>query len=114
MADNRLRELLQQGVAAARSGNVATARRLLEQVIQLDENNEQAWIWLATVVKTQAERRICLQKVLQINPNNATARQALARLGPVTGTSAASTGRSTSPSLTSSRTPSPAPRRTAR
>ena len=94
MADNRLRELLQQGVAAARSGNVATARRLLEEVIQLDENNEQAWIWLATVVKTPAERRICLQKVLQINPNNDTARQALARLGPITGTSAAGTARS--------------------
>ncbi|MCB9461203.1 MAG: PD40 domain-containing protein [Anaerolineaceae bacterium] len=113
MADNRLRELLQQGVAAARSGNVATARRLLEQVIQLDENNEQAWIWLATVVKTQAERRICLQKVLQINPNNATAKQALARLGPVTGTSAASTGRPTSPSLTPSYSPGPEPNRTA-
>lgn len=106
MADNRLRELLQQGVAAARSGNVATARRLLEEVIQLDENNEQAWIWLATVVKTRAERRICLQKVLQINPNNATARQALARLGPTTGTTATvNTARQSTTSLGSARPP---------
>ncbi|QPC84533.1 PD40 domain-containing protein [Phototrophicus methaneseepsis] len=100
MADNRLRELLQDGIAAARSGNTATARRLLEEVIKHDENNEQAWLWLATVVKSRAERRICLQKVLQINPNNKAAQQAMQQLGATTAPSR-TTGRGASQPRTS-------------
>jgi hypothetical protein len=57
-----------------------TARRLLEQVVVADERNELAWIWLASVVNTLAERRTCLEKALEINPSNARARDALRKL----------------------------------
>jgi len=77
MAENNRDRLLKQGIAAAKQGNNATARSLLESVIAQDDSNELAWIWLASTVSTVRERRFCLEKVLQINPNNARAREAL-------------------------------------
>ena len=79
MSDD-LQAKLQDGIAAARSGDRATGRRLLEQVTQGDPNNELAWFWLALCVNTVSERRACLERVLAINPNNARAKQALAQL----------------------------------
>lgn len=73
---------LQAGIEAARSGDRTKARRLLEQVIEVDDSNELAWIWLASSVNTVRERRDCLERVLQINPNNTRAREALSRLDP--------------------------------
>ena len=48
-----------------------------EQVVELDEKNEKGWFWLASVVDTDEERRICLSNVLHINPNNERAKRAL-------------------------------------
>ncbi len=76
-----LRQQLQAGIEAAKLGNRATARQLLEAVIAQDATNELAWIWLAGVVETTQEKRVCLERVLKINPNNERARQALAKLG---------------------------------
>lgn len=81
MSENsELEQKLQDGIQAARSGSRATARRLLEEVIAEDSNNELAWMWLASVVTTLSERRSCLEKALQINPNNERAREALNKL----------------------------------
>lgn len=79
-ANDNLQQKLRDGVDAAKRGDRITARRLLEQVVQADENNEMAWMWLASAVNTVAERRECLQRVLQINPKNARAAEALRRL----------------------------------
>ncbi len=78
--DSEIKELLRQGVEAARAGDRATARGFFEQVTEQDENNERGWFWLATVVDTDEERRICLTNVLRINPDNEKARQALEKL----------------------------------
>lgn len=72
---------LNQGIEAAKSGDRATARRLLEEVVRQDERNELAWIWLATVAVNANERRDYLRRVLEINPRNQRAREALSRLG---------------------------------
>ena len=48
-----------------------------EQVVELDEKNEKGWFWLASVVDSDEERRICLSNVLHINPNNERAKRAL-------------------------------------
>ncbi len=80
MATENIQELLQLGIQAARQGNRAAARRLLMQVVEQDPNNELAWIWLASVAETVVQRRDYLERVLQINPNNDRARQALNRL----------------------------------
>lgn len=70
--------LLQDGIAAARAGNRAEARRLLLEVTDREEHNEQAWLWLSGVVDDPEEARICLENVLAINPQNERARQGLA------------------------------------
>src|SRR5215475_12638091 len=82
MATDDINSLLNAGIQAARAGNKAQARKYLEQVLEKEDNNEAAWMWLASVVDTPRERRICLENVLEINPNNVRAREALAALGP--------------------------------
>ncbi len=71
-------QLLREGIAAARTGDKARAKRLLIEVTEKDEQNEEAWLWLSGVVDDLEEMRICLENVLAINPQNARARQGLA------------------------------------
>jgi tetratricopeptide (TPR) repeat protein len=71
-------DLLQQGIAAARAGRRDEARTLLMQVVEADERNEQAWLWLAGVIADPHDMRICLENVLDLNPDNAQAQQGLA------------------------------------
>lgn len=80
MGSDQARELRQQGINAAKAGNKDDARQLLQQSIRLEPNNEAAWLWLASVARDQRERAFCLQKILEINPYNDTAKQALAAM----------------------------------
>jgi tetratricopeptide (TPR) repeat protein len=77
VANEEARALRQQGIAAAKAGQKEEARALLQQAIRLEPGNEAAWMWLASVARDQRERVFALQKLLEINPDNATARQAL-------------------------------------
>ncbi|MFQ6101064.1 MAG: tetratricopeptide repeat protein [Anaerolineae bacterium] len=63
-------ELLRAGIAAAKDGRTQEAHQALLQVTELDERNEQAWLWLSGVVESLEDRRICLENVLAINPDN--------------------------------------------
>mgnify|MGYP001131281106 CR=1 FL=1 len=72
--------LLKQGIAALNAGQKAEARNLLMQVVQQDEHNEMGWLWLSGAVDTDEERRVCLENVLAINPNNGVARRGLESL----------------------------------
>jgi hypothetical protein len=74
------RSALDQAIAAARAGRTVEARRLLEAVLDVDERNEQAWLWLSDLVESEEERVICLENVLSINPHNQMARRGLAAL----------------------------------
>lgn len=76
-----LHALLQQAIELARTGEKGRARALLEEVIRADEYNEVAWMWMAAVVEHDGQRREALEIVLEINPENARAREALDRLG---------------------------------
>lgn len=78
--NNELNRILREGIDAAKSGDMATARRLLRDVIRQQPDNELAWIWLAASATSVEERRESLRRVLQINPNNLRARQALAQI----------------------------------
>ncbi len=75
-----IQQLLREGIEAARANDKATARQKFEEVVERDENNEKAWFWLASVVETEEEKRVCLGNVLFINPDNEKARQFMARL----------------------------------
>ncbi len=75
--ENPINRQLQAAIGAAKRGDKVVARQLLEAVLASDDKNELAWIWMASVVNTARERRVCLEKVLQINPKNERARDAL-------------------------------------
>ncbi len=77
MASDQARDLRQQGITAAKAGQKDEARRLLQQAIRLEPDNEAGWLWLASVARDGQERLFCLQKILEINPHNDTARKAL-------------------------------------
>mgnify|MGYP003808765667 CR=1 FL=1 len=71
---------LQAGIAALKGGHRAEARDLLLRVVDVEENNETAWLWLSGAVDSMEERRICLENVLALNPENRAARRGLAKL----------------------------------
>jgi hypothetical protein len=72
--------MLRAAVEAIRANKKNDARALLEKVLDLDEYNEQAWIWLSAVVESNEEKRTCLENVLTINPNNEQAKKGLKQL----------------------------------
>jgi len=71
---------MQAGITALKSGRRAEARDLLLRVVDTEENNETAWLWLSGAVESMEERRICLENVLALNPENRAARRGLAKL----------------------------------
>ncbi|MGQ9626005.1 MAG: hypothetical protein ACUVV0_03760 [Anaerolineae bacterium] len=75
--------LLMQGIDASKMGRREEASRLLRQLVELDDGNEQGWLWLSGCVDDLAERARCLEKVLAINPKNEPARAGLERLKEV-------------------------------
>lgn len=70
--------LVQQGRTAARVGDLAEARRLLTAATQKTPNDVEAWLELAGVVDSLAEKRDCFIKVLELDPNHAPAKAGLA------------------------------------
>jgi tetratricopeptide (TPR) repeat protein len=73
-------DLLQQGIAAARAGQLDQARQLLAQAIKVNPRSESAWIWMSSVVGTNEQRIQCLQQVIAINPDNELALKGLKAL----------------------------------
>lgn len=72
--------LLSAGVEAVKQERLEHARELLYQVIDLDDRNEKAWLWLSGVVPGIEERIVCLENVLAINPYHQLAREGLRHL----------------------------------
>ncbi|MFN7945958.1 MAG: response regulator [Blastocatellia bacterium] len=72
--------LLRDGVAAAKSGDLITARSLLTQAAATSPTSEHAWLWLASVAETPGEAITCWQRVLDLNPGQEYARSGLKRL----------------------------------
>jgi hypothetical protein len=72
--------MVREGIKAYRAGNKGEARALLMKATELDELNEQAWLWLSAVVETPEEQRTCLENVLVINPNNERAKSGIQML----------------------------------
>jgi hypothetical protein len=73
--------MVRAGIEAYRGGKQSEARKLLEKAIELDDYNEQAWMWLSAVVETEEEKRTCLENVVVINPENEEAKRGLKMLG---------------------------------
>jgi twitching motility two-component system response regulator PilG len=71
-------DLLEQGIAAAKAGDKARARLILLEATERNPESESAWLWLAGVAESLEETVLCLQRVLEINPDNARAKKGLA------------------------------------
>src|SRR5690242_14876038 len=93
--------MVNEGVNAFKAGRKEEARTLLLKATELDQYNEQAWLWLSGLMDTPDDQRTCLENVLAINPNNERAKQGLSYL---TGTTSAG-----NPSPFAAGTPPPAP-----
>ena len=87
--------LFAQARELARQGDRPGARRILEDILQEQPANEDALLWHALVAPTKGEVIEGLQKVLEINPDNAQAQQRLARLRASAGTPASTPSNST-------------------
>ncbi|MCA9947092.1 MAG: hypothetical protein KC449_26610 [Anaerolineales bacterium] len=78
-----VRELLRQGIAAAKVGEKDEAFYYLAWVLRTDANEKQqaqAWLWLSEVYEEPADKRSCLEQVLAFDPTNGVARRGLALL----------------------------------
>jgi hypothetical protein len=75
--------LLDEGRAALKRGDKAAAKVLLTQLVEQDERSEDGWLWLSAAVDSPDDQRICLENVLQINPDNRIAQHGLTDLAPV-------------------------------
>ena len=81
MSEADVDDLLREAITAVKRGDKENGRVLLMQLLEIDERNEQAWLWLSGAVEDKEERIICLENVLAINPENKLAQKGLARFG---------------------------------
>jgi hypothetical protein len=83
MEDSLVRELLIEGVAAAKANEEDAARRYLERLLRANppiEDCMEAWYWLSQVSTNPSEKRDFLETLLANNPADMRARRALAIL----------------------------------
>jgi hypothetical protein len=77
-------EKLNQAVALIKTGNKPAALPVLKEIIQANPRDENAWLWLYACVDEVEQKKICLQKALEINPANLDAHVALGKLTDLT------------------------------
>lgn len=69
-------QLFQQGVIAIRDqNNIEVGRKLLMQSLQLNPQNDMAWLWLARASANRDQRLRCIERALALNPSNPHARR---------------------------------------
>ena len=71
---------LDEAIQVIRAGNREEGRRLLEEILESNENDEQVWLWLTSVVDDDEDREVCLENVLALNPDNVIAQKGLEAL----------------------------------
>jgi hypothetical protein len=65
-----MEELLNQGANAFESGDIETARKLFAEAINRFPDEERAWEWMYDVCDNEAERTLCINQMVRINPQN--------------------------------------------
>jgi tetratricopeptide (TPR) repeat protein len=77
-----LEQWLHEGILAAKAGQHEQARFRLLDVVEQDQTNEAAWFWLYQVFERYDDKRICLENLITINPQNKWAQEELRQLVP--------------------------------
>lgn len=67
----------EQGQHALRSGNLARAYDFFRGATNLNPQSESAWYWRGSCAPTLDDAIACMERVLTLNPNNQTAKDAL-------------------------------------
>src|SRR3954451_21783894 len=62
---------------AATAGQKDMAREYLGRAVQLDPRNEDAWLWLSGVANNLPMMKMCLERVLALNPHNTQAQEGM-------------------------------------
>jgi len=70
LSDLKMTANLQLAIQTIKDKDYDYGRKLLEEIIEENPDNENAWLWMSQVMQTDQERYDCLTQVLRINPNN--------------------------------------------
>ena len=70
-------QLIQDGIAAVKIGDLAMAKRLLEQAALSNSGDARIWIWLSATTEDLEERRTYLEKAVAAEPSNSMAKRGL-------------------------------------
>lgn len=77
MDRQQLAQMLYDGAVAVQQGDLERARELLLQVVEYDEENAEAWLWLSGAVEDLEDQQTALENVLALDPGNVYAQQGL-------------------------------------
>ena len=77
---NQARELLEKGKNEIRSGNISAGKEWIRQAVQLNPDNDEAWIEYIQSANTDEFRLKIVQRWLAYAPGNERARQAMEEL----------------------------------
>jgi len=73
-------QLIQHGIAAYRAQHREVAREYFQEALDINPKLEIAWLWLASVVNDDHEKRFCLRRALEINPRSKPAERGMEKL----------------------------------
>ena len=66
----KARALLQQGYVAYNNWEIHKARLLWRKAAVIDPANEEIWLALFSITQDDDDRKVCLQNILILNPDN--------------------------------------------
>ena len=69
---------LEQGIEAAKSGQMEQALAHLKDAIVEEPTNAEVWVWLAAIIEDEAKQTIFLKKALELDPSTRPAQRGLA------------------------------------
>ncbi|MGV7975783.1 MAG: tetratricopeptide repeat protein [Anaerolineaceae bacterium] len=69
---------LEQGIEAAKSGQMEQALAHLKDAIVEEPTNADVWVWLAAIIEDETKQTIFLKKALELDPSNRPAQRGLA------------------------------------
>ncbi len=70
-------QLIRDGITAVKNGNLAMAKKLLDQAALINSADARVWIWLSATTEDIIERRTCLERAVAADPSNSTAKRGL-------------------------------------
>jgi twitching motility two-component system response regulator PilG len=92
MSVARAKQLVEEGIAAAKAGAVMCARIAFREATRTDPENAAAWLWSASVAETPALAVRLLERSIQLDPTNMAAGASLKVARLEAGVAAANAG----------------------